>query len=62
MIKMNSDIHTTRIVDRGANGLMVIVVRNGHRNQSSNYRWSCFSHSINTLQKGMHPTILPSDI
>ena len=35
---------------RGANGVMVIVVRNGHGDTS---------HSSNTLGKGMNPIILP---
>ena len=40
---------------RGARGVMVIVVGNGHGDTSSN----CISHSTNTLGKGMNPIILP---
>ena len=44
---------------RGAWSVMVIVIGNGHSNQSSNPGWRCL-HFTNTLGKGMNPTILPS--
>ena len=47
-------------LNRGARGVMVIVVRNGHGDMSSNlYETDCISHSTNTLGKGMNPIILP---
>ena len=45
---------------RGARGVMVIVVGNGHGDTSSNTgHTDCISHSTNTLGKGMNPIILP---
>ena len=41
-------------MDRGARGVMVIVVGNEHGDTSSNP-----GHSTNTLGKGMNPVILP---
>ena len=44
----------------GARGVIVIVVRNGHGDTSSNLdETDCISHSTNTLGKGMNPIILP---
>ena len=45
----------------GARGVVVIVVGNGHGDTSSNPGpdWLHFSHSTNTLGKGMNPIILP---
>ena len=44
----------------GARGVMVIIVGNGHSDTSSNPgRVIAFSHSTNTLGKGMNPIILP---
>ena len=40
-------------MQRGARGVMVIVVGNGHDETD------CISHSANTLGKGMNPIILP---
>ena len=42
----------------GARGVMVIVVGNGHGDTSSNPGRG-WSHSTNTLGKGMNPIILP---
>ena len=43
----------------GACGVRVIIIGNGHSNQSSNPRWgSCISHGTNTLGKGINPIIL----
>ena len=39
---------------RGARGVMVIVVGNGHGDAS------CISHSTNTLAKGMNPILPPA--
>ena len=44
----------------GARGVMVIVVGNGHGYTSSNSGQDiAFSHSTNTLGKGLNPIILP---
>ena len=40
-------------------GIMVIVVRNGHRYPSSDPGRSCISHGASTLEKSMKPTIVP---
>ena len=44
--------------------LLVIIIGYRHNDSSSNPRQGClhFSHSANTLGKGMHPIILPSVI
>ena len=42
---------------------MVIVVRNGHGDTSSNLdETDCISHRTNTFGKGMNPIILPPAI
>ena len=41
------------------NGVMVIVVGNGHDDTSSNPGRDCISHSTNTLRKGMNPILPP---
>ena len=48
-------------VNGGARGVMVIVAGCGHGDTSSNpgRDWLHFSHSTNTLGKGMNPNILP---
>ena len=45
-------------IHRGACGVMVNVVGNGHGDMSSN-PGPGISHSTNTLGKGMNPIILP---
>ena len=54
-------IATTLRFYGGARGVMVIVAGCGHGDTSSNPRrdWLHFSHSTNTLGKGMNPNILP---
>ena len=49
-------IHT--YISGGACGVMVIVVGNGHEIKSWT-RLIAFSHSTNTLGKGMNPIIIP---
>ena len=48
---------------RGARGVMVIVVGNGHGDTATRVQildeTDCISHSTNTLGKGMNPIILP---
>ena len=39
-------------------GVMVMIIGNEHSELSSNP--VCISHRANILEKGMHPTILPS--
>ena len=43
----------------GARGVMVTVAGIGHGDTSSNPGQIAFSHSTNTLGKGMNPIILP---
>ena len=40
--------------------VMVNTVRSGHRDSSSNTGEGCISHSTNTLEEDINPTILPS--
>ena len=48
---------------RGAGGVTVMVVKNGLGNPSSNLdRAVCISLNVNTLWKGMNPTILPPPV
>ena len=45
---------------RGARGVMVIFVRNGHGDTSSNPGWDIAFHiALIPLGKGMNPIILP---
>ena len=48
-----------QIIYGDARGVMVIVVGNGHGDTSSNPGLIAFSHSANTLGKGMNRVILP---
>ena len=43
----------------GARGVMVIIAGIGHGDMNSNPGLIAFSHSTNTLGKGMNPIILP---
>ena len=56
------EISVGNILDGCARRLMVIVVGNGHGMSLEFKSWTrliAFSHSTNTLGKGMNPIILP---
>ena len=61
LIKNQYDFYEVLTSNRGGRGVMVIVAGCGHGDTSSNpgQDWLHFSHSTNTLEKGMNPIILP---
>ena len=62
-MKLNLIWHMDRNMGGGTHGVMVIVIGNGHGEQSSNPEQGCFiSYSPNTLGKGMHLNVFPQNM